>query len=65
MDATIKIVHRQAAKIDKLLREFPCFININEKHNYPLDSADVFNQLRIPSSTRDTFEKNFEQGTVH
>lgn len=64
MDATIKIVHRQVSKADKLLREFPCFIKIHGKHNHPLDSTDVLNQLRIPSSTRDTFEKYFERDTV-
>ncbi|KAK4289431.1 hypothetical protein Pmani_037594 [Petrolisthes manimaculis] len=62
MDATIKIPHRQAIKSDPLLKEFPCFVMIQGKHNHPLDSADVLNQLRIPSSTRHVFEKYFEQG---
>lgn len=62
MDATIKIVHRHAAKADRLLQEFPCFVEIHGKHNHPLESADALNQLRIPFTTKKVFEHYFEQG---
>ncbi|XP_064117882.1 LOW QUALITY PROTEIN: uncharacterized protein LOC135223348 [Macrobrachium nipponense] len=61
VDATIRIIHKQSLKRDKLMESFPCFIEIHGWHNHSLDSADALNQLRVTSSTRDTFERYFEQ----
>lgn len=45
-----------------MVKEFPCFVELQGQHNHSMESADALNQLRVLKNTVDVFEKYFEQG---
>lgn len=62
MDVTIRRGSKNSLYSDKLMKKYPCFVNINGHHNHSLEAAEALKQLHVAPTIRMMFEKYFEQG---